>query len=333
MQSGEPEVYVESGSSLSWGTGNIDADPCFAFANDLHLISGSSCIDTGTNSPSGGLPTTDLAGYTRAMDGDENGSSVVDMGAYEFDPDSSYIALSPTQMVFVVRENDPNGDSQTLSIRNAGGETLVWQINDSCPWLQADPNTGQSTGEIDEVDVYVDVASLSPGAYTYQMTVSDDQAANNPRVVNITLHIGTNILVPDDYSTIQAAIDAAISGDTIIIDPNTYTGPGNRDLDFGGKAITVRSINPNDPCVVAATIIDCNGSAAEPHRGFFFNSGEGSDSILDGLAIINGYGPAVSFPENSGGGGIFCYASSPTIRNCVIRDCSTAGGGWWNNHE
>ena len=59
-----------------------------------------------------------------------------------------------------------------------------------------------------------------------------------------------------DYPTIQAAIDDANDFDTVIVLPGTYTGAGNRDIDFLGKAITVRSTNPLDPNVVAGTNID-----------------------------------------------------------------------------
>ncbi|MCK4959658.1 MAG: hypothetical protein KAT00_09655, partial [Planctomycetes bacterium] len=118
-------------------------------------------------------------------------------------------------------------------------------------------------------------------------------------------------LVPQDYTTIQAAIDAAIDGDVVMVSPGVYFGVGNRDLDLGGKAITVRSAG--DP---ASCIIDCEGLG----RGFIFRSGEGRDSMIEGLTIMGGY-------HNSYGGGIECEFASPTIYNCIIMDCSAYDGG------
>jgi hypothetical protein len=124
--------------------------------------------------------------------------------------------------------------------------------------------------------------------------------------------LANELLVPTQYSTIQSAIDAAADSDTVIVAPGTYTGFGNRDIDFLGKAITVRSADPNNPNIVAATIIDCNGSKEDLHRGFYFDSGEGKNSVLDGFTITNG----CAYP----GGAIRCrYSSSPTIINCIIR--------------
>jgi hypothetical protein len=122
--------------------------------------------------------------------------------------------------------------------------------------------------------------------------------------------------IPSEYTTIQAAIDASISGDVVIIAPGTYTGAGNRDIDFLGKAITVRSIDPEDPCNVAATIIDCQN--VQGHRGFYFHSGEGVNSVLSGLTIKNGYA--------NQGGGIYCSGSSPTITYCTITGNRTTDG-------
>ncbi len=117
-----------------------------------------------------------------------------------------------------------------------------------------------------------------------------------------------------DFSTIQAAIDSAVSGDVIVICDGVYSGPGNRDLDFGGKAITVRS--QNGP---AQTILDCEGAG----RAFRFHSGEGASSIVEGITIVNGSVLAAS----QDGSAIQCVGSSPTITGCVIRNCTAGFGG------
>ena len=61
--------------------------------------------------------------------------------------------------------------------------------------------------------------------------------------------------VPSEYTTIQDAIDTAVDGDEVIVADGIYKGDGNRDIDFLCKAITVRSENGPNNCV-----IDCNGT-------------------------------------------------------------------------
>ncbi|MCE5340061.1 MAG: right-handed parallel beta-helix repeat-containing protein [Planctomycetaceae bacterium] len=128
--------------------------------------------------------------------------------------------------------------------------------------------------------------------------------------------------VPSQYGTIQAAINASVNGDTVVIAPGVYIGNGNRDIDFSGKAITVRGANdnPND-CV-----INCTGTEDEPHNGFNFTYGEGGNSILEAITIRGGYGY---------GGGIFISSSNPVINNCIICDNLVpegCGGGIYNTY-
>jgi len=131
----------------------------------------------------------------------------------------------------------------------------------------------------------------------------------------------TWIVRPDgngDYATIQTAVTAAVDGDIIELTSGTYTGPGNRDVDLLGKAITVRS-QSGDP---DSCIIDCQGGPGSLHRGFSFHSGEGSTTVLHGLTIANGH-------VTSSGGGVSCTSgSAPLIRDCIfINNFAGTNGG------
>jgi hypothetical protein len=119
------------------------------------------------------------------------------------------------------------------------------------------------------------------------------------------------IRVPADQPTIQAGIDAASSGDTVLVAADTYTGDGNRDLNFGGKNIVLISVSGPE-----VTIIDCQADYMNPHFGLYFSSDEDSTAVVDGFTIKNAFTDEL--------GAVYVTASTPTIRNCIIteNDCS-----------
>ncbi len=116
------------------------------------------------------------------------------------------------------------------------------------------------------------------------------------------------------YTSIQAAINDAVSGvDDVLVHDGIYV----ENINFLGQQITVRSENGADH-----TIIDGNFNDSV----VTFNYGEGSDSVLDGFSLRNGWAPFFI-----GGGGVLCDFSSPSIINCRIsgnisNDLSGGGG-------
>lgn len=315
VEGGRSGVW-EPGIGLSWGSGNIGAEPNFSLEGDYHILGTSPCIDSGTNYPTGGLPTTDIYGRSRKMDGDDDGYAICDMGAYEFEYNSQIpiIAIDQDFYEFHTFNGQPNPDDQYLSVRNAGGGILRWQTSDDSFWLGAVPASGTCTADVNQVAIKVDTTTLGHGEYTGTVTIFDANAINTPRTILVKLHIANEVIVPGSYTTIQAAVDAVGDGSTIIVADGVYTGAGNRDISFRGKAITIRSENGPENC-----IIDCQNLG----RGFILDTFEENDSILDGFTITNGY-------SEEYGGAIYCENSSPIIKNCKIMNSSTSsnyGGG------
>ncbi len=114
--------------------------------------------------------------------------------------------------------------------------------------------------------------------------------------------------------TIQSAVNLAGATDDIILTATNYSGPGNIDVDYLGKAITIRS-QSGDP---TQCTINCGGSAGSPHRAFKFVTGETASSVLEGVTIRDGYGPIedISSFLVSAGGAIYCDYTSPTVTDC-----------------
>ncbi len=144
--------------------------------------------------------------------------------------------------------------------------------------------------------------------------------------------------VPATYSTIQAAINASVDGDTVLVAAGTY--PEN--IVFRGKKIVVTSwfaLN-GDVSFIPVTIVD-GSTPTFPDSGSCVRivNGEDSSAVLQGFTLTGGHGTL--WQDEHGafryweGGGVFIALSSPTVRYNIVRNNdvnrtggrSTGGGG------
>jgi predicted outer membrane repeat protein len=115
-----------------------------------------------------------------------------------------------------------------------------------------------------------------------------------------------------DHETIQAGVDAASYGDTVLVMSGTYTGPGNTDIVIGDVGITVIAYEGD-----RGVTIDCGGSG----RGLYLEDIFGTALLFRGLTITNG-----SADE---GGAVYCYHANAAFEDCVFSNstATVAGGG------
>jgi parallel beta-helix repeat protein len=181
-----------------------------------------------------------------------------------------------------------------------------------------------------EVGTPIDVVSVNTPAPTFG-------SGFETTTITPTTPAQVILRVPQDHVSIQDAIEVATDGDVIVVSPGTY----RENIDFWGKDISLQSTNPEDPEIVAATIIDggSNGSVVT------FRSGETVRARLAGFTITNGSGNRYLRSQaevivtcgggifGSGeerrycGGGIVVDNSWPTIEKNIIRGNAVQHGG------
>jgi predicted outer membrane repeat protein len=162
----------------------------------------------------------------------------------------------------------------------------------------------------------------SPTPVVYGVYYVDDDAVNDPGPNDSSLSDpAENGSAEHPFDTIQEGINHAKDGNSVVVLPGIYF----ENINLQGKQITVTTLElytPNlaelndtatCPCAsnssqagIAETVIDGNDTGTV----VTFESGEDANCILRGFIITRGYADA--------GGGIRCYDSSPTIKNCVI---------------
>ncbi|GEM_PF-896371 len=137
---------------------------------------------------------------------------------------------------------------------------------------------------------------------------------------------GGNTLVVDctgadgAFTSIQAAIDAAVDGDEVVIMPNTCDPQGRwtEHVAIVGKSVTLRSSNPEDQATVDSTILSANFGTTPIIRfddaGVTGGGGEALQFTVDGLTVRDGNGSAFA------GGGVDTTGGAVTIRRGAFRN-------------
>jgi len=135
-------------------------------------------------------------------------------------------------------------------------------------------------------------------------------------IFTTTWALASIINVPTDSSTIQAAINGASDGDTVLVQPGTYV----ENINFDGKNIVVGSLflTTGSTSYISQTVIDGDSSGSV----VTFENGEDSTAVLSGFTITNGLA--------ANGGGIYCNRSGPILENLTVAENQASnGGGIW----
>jgi hypothetical protein len=145
--------------------------------------------------------------------------------------------------------------------------------------------------------------------------------------------LAATISVPADHPTIQAAVNAAASGDVIEITPGTYVG----DVNIVGKQLTLVGTGtlPGDVVVQgtgSGSVLDITGGADVSILNLNITGGvdqpagvgggvdiRNSDASLQGVAIIGN--------ESNAGAGLFIDNGELVMNQCLLQGNAANGGG------
>lgn len=313
LKTGGTIAYSASAPLLD-GTGNILVEPFFlnAGAGDFHLLPGSPCIDAAAVIPD---ITDALGGTARALDGDGNGSSVPDMGAYE----ASAAASLACRFSAVTNEALLQLDA-VLTATATGPDTAIlwygWDVDNNGVW----DYTGADKGSVSH--------TFGPGFYTVKLAVSNASEGatctltNYIRVAPLTNYVarsGNSDTPPYDTwqkaaSNILSAVDAAWSmpgvAPVVLVSTGTYSITRTLRLVTN---VTVRSLNGP-----TGTVVDAAGITIGLRRPFYVDA---PDAVLDGFTGKNGNLRGIGSSEGPGAG---LWQGNGLVSNCII----TANNGY-----
>jgi predicted outer membrane repeat protein len=374
VKGGSAAVHVGTNCTLNWGSGNISSDPLFMDADgadnifgtqddNLRLLHGSGCLDTGDNSAVPPTLLTDLDGNPRIV------NSIVDIGAYEgpkqgFLLSADFVAVGEGQTATftVALCAKPLGTVRAVVFAEPGDPDiivtsgLVLTFNSSNYSI---PQTVTVTAleDRDNFDGQAVIKVHSPGILTAGLTASEVENEPNPNILFVDVDVEDSILNNGAnwaraFTDLQQALRIAAANpqiEEIRVAGGIYRPAGP----FGERSATFQLINgltikggyagadapdPDARDIIAyCTILsgDLNGDDVNNFQNNHDNSYHVVTSLLnDRTAAIDGFtitggNASGSSDTSSRGGGMFCSYSSPTLTNCVFaaNTAVNSGGG------
>lgn len=190
-----------------------------------------------------------------------------------------------------------------------------------------------NSGEIDSLLVCFNPNQLGQANATL---VINNSSGNSPQLSVNLLGEGLALLVPQQFSTIQAAINASRNGNYVVVDNGVYY----ENIQIAGKEITLASryIVDGDSTHIANTIVD-GSQIRNPDTASVIAILPGDNPYqsphIIGLTIRNGRGWLInetvgsSIVQKRVGGGIYIKQSNPIFTANVIvdNDADDEGGG------
>ncbi|SPE50379.1 hypothetical protein SBV1_1120016 [Verrucomicrobia bacterium] len=296
---------------LPAGPGNTAKTPMFVDPAHgvFRLACGSPCIDAGANYSF--MPTNDIRGFPRPVDGTGSGIAAFDIGAYEYNP-----ALDTGPHILI---NFPNWSPTNLF---ANVPVSFSSQIDGCPsWLWWDFGDGTVVSN----QAAPSHTWTSPGLYNVQLTgyfplvnatltaTTQVQVVVRP-VYYVNASNSTPVFPYTNWATSAMNIQDAIAADTfpgrlVLVADGIYQGGHGVIMGMQARIVTT------NPVVVQSV----NGPLSTVINGYQVNAGcyVGNNALLAGFTVTN----------VTSSGGIFCQPGG-VISNCWITGNHKGGERW-----
>ena len=294
------------------------ASGCTQTSDDKGIPAVSSCApddcSVGISACQGGKTVCNWTGANAAQDGKKcgNGLGICTSGKCFVD---SAPTFTGSGMVVVAMGSEATVSVNVTDLESSSDIVSVFADLSSVGGASAVTVTA---GSSDTFSVSFATSGLATGTYVIPITATDKSGKATIAYAPALVYTGAVIPVgsAEAYKTIQDGVNAASSGDVVLVDTGTYSGSGNKEINPLGKNILI--VGKDGP---ASTTIDCGGTK----RAFTLtNPGSGLHVSIGGFAITN---CAASGIRITAGGG--AETADVTLANCVITGNTNGdkGGG------
>jgi len=379
MNGGPDTVYVGTNCTLNWANGNIEDDPLLMDRDgadnvpgteddNLRLLPGSPCIDTGDNSAVPSSVSTDLDGNPRIT------NNIVDMGAYEgpgrgflLNADSLDIDEGSTATFTVALTIDPLAAVVVTVARASGDSDITVDTGEVLTFDSSNYSTPQNvtltaSEDADNFDGSAIIMVRSQDYIPAGITANEVDDEPNPNILFVdddAAGAATGASWTNALNNLQEALGIAAANtgiDEIRVAQGLYkpAGPGgDRNATFrltNGLAVKggyagFDEPDPGDRDIEKYQTILSGDLSGDDELNELSNAENSyhvvtamladETAVLDGFTITGGNADGSSDTSGSGGGFYNSFSSNPTVTNCNFSKNSAIldGGGFFNRHN